>query len=201
MVEGGTLGVEVLRRLPSARARNLLRCFLAGHGLGMPAADRLQEAHRQVLSAKQDARVQIELDGASLRRHAGRLHVVRAERAPLRFARRWRGEARLELPELGGVLTLVPGSGVGVSRARLRGRAITIRLRRGGERLQPDCRRPRRSLKNLLQEAGIPPWERERLPLIFCGEQLVWVPEIGVDCAFQAARGEAAVRPAWMRWP
>jgi tRNA(Ile)-lysidine synthase len=201
MIDGGTLAVDALRRLPSARARNLLRCFLAGHGLGMPAADRLQEAHRQVLSAKQDARVQIELDGASLRRHAGRLHVVRAERAPLRFARRWRGEARLELPELGGVLTLVPGSGVGVSRARLRGRAITIRLRRGGERLQPDCRRPRRSLKNLLQEAGIPPWERERLPLIFCGEQLVWVPEIGVDCAFQAARGEAAVRPAWMRWP
>jgi tRNA(Ile)-lysidine synthase len=201
MVEGGTLAVDALRRLPSARARNLLRCFLASHGLGMPAVDRLQEALRQVLTAKQDARVQIELDGASLRRHAGRLHIVRAERAPPRFARRWRGEARLELPELGGVLTLAPASGGGVSRARLRGRAITIRLRRGGERLQPDCRRPRRSLKNLLQEAGIPPWERERLPMIFCGEQLVWVPEIGVDCAFQAARGETALRPAWMRWP
>ena len=99
------------------------------------------------------------------------------------------------------MLTLVPGSGGGVSRARLRGRATTIRLRRGGERLQPDCRRPRRSLKNLLQEARIPPWERERLPLIFCGEKLVWAPGIGVDCAFQAARGEAALRPAWMRWP
>jgi tRNA(Ile)-lysidine synthase len=201
MVEGGTLAVDALRRLPSARARNLLRCFLASHGLGMPAVDRLQEALRQVLSAKRDARVQIELDGASLRRHAGRLHVVRAERVPLRFARRWRGEARLDLPELGGVLTLVPGSGGGVSRARLRGRAITIRLRRGGERLQPDCRRPRRSLKNLLQEARIAPWERERLPLIFCGEMLVWAPGIGVDCAFQAARSEAALRPGWMRGP
>jgi tRNA(Ile)-lysidine synthase len=201
MVEGGTLAVDALRRLPSARARNLLRSFLAGHGLGMPAADRLKEALRQALSAKQDARVQIELDGASLRRHAGRLHVVRAERAPPRFARRWRGEARLELPELGGVLTLVPGSGGDVSRARLRGGAITIRLRRGGERLQPDCRRPRRSLKNLLQEARIPPWERERLPLMFCGEKLVWAPGIGVDCAFQAGRSDAALRPDWMRWP
>ena len=201
MVEGGTLAVDALRRLPSARARNLLRCFLASHGLGMPAVDRLHEALRQVLSAKQDARVQIELDGASLRRHAGRLHVVRADRAPPRFARRWRGEARLELPELGGVLTLVPASGGGVSRARLRGRAITIRLRKGGERLQPDCRRPRRSLKNLLQEARIPPWERERLPLIFRGAQLVWAPGIGVDCAFQASRGEPALRPAWVRWP
>ena len=202
MVEGGTLAVDALRRLPPARARNLLRCFLAGHGLGMPVADRLQEALRQVLSAKQDARVLVELGDFALRRHAGRLHLVRSGSAPPgHYEKLWRGEKEMALPELGGVLTLVPGSGGGVNRARLRGRAITIRLRRGGERLQPDCRRPRRSLKNLLQEARIPPWERERLPLIFCGEKLVWAPGIGVDCAFQAARGEAALRPAWMRWP
>ena len=87
--------------------------------------------------------------------------------------------------------------GAGVSLARLRGRPVTIRLRRGGERLQPDCRRPRRSLKNLLQEARIPPWERERLPLIFCGEQLIWAPGVGVDCRFQAPGAEPAVRPVW----
>ena len=202
MVEGGTLAVDALRRLPPARARNLLRCFLAGHGLGMPAADRLQEALRQVLSAKQDARLLVELGDFALRRHAGRLHLVRSGSAPpAHYEKLWRGEKEMALPELGGVLTLVPGSGRGVSRERLRGRAITIRLRRGGERLQPDCRRPRRSLKNLLQEARIPPWERERLPLIFCGEKLVWAPGIGVDCAFQAARGEPALRPAWTRRP
>jgi tRNA(Ile)-lysidine synthase len=202
MVEGGTLAVDALRRLPPARARNLLRCFLAGHGLSMPAADRLQEALRQVLSAKQDARVLVELGDFALRRHAGRLHLVRSGSAPpAHYEKLWRGEKEMALPELGGVLTLVPGSGRGVSRARLRGRAITIRLRRGGERLQPDCRRPRRSLKNLLQEARVPPWERERLPLMFCGSALVWVPGIGVDCAFQAARGEPALRPAWVRWP
>ena len=200
-IEEGALAVDALRRLLAARARNLLRYFLSRHGVSMPGVERLDEALRQALRAKRDARVEIELDGASLRRHAGRLHVVRAGPAPLRFLRRWRDEARLELPELGGVLTLVPGNGGGISRARLRGRAITIRLRKGGERLQPDCQRPRRSLKNLLQEARIPPWERERLPLIFFGEQLVWAPGIGVDCAFQAMRGEAALRPAWTRRP
>ena len=51
-----------------------------------------------------------------------------------------------------------------------------MRLRAGGERLQPDARRPRRTLKNLFQEAGVPPWERDRLPLLFCGDDLVWVP-------------------------
>ncbi len=202
MVQGGTLAVEALRRLPSARARNLLRCFLAGHGLSMPNAERLDEALRQAITAKQDAQVLVELGYFTLRRHAGRLHLVRSGSAPpAHYEKLWRGEKEIALPELGGVLTLVPGSGGGVSRARLRGRAITIRLRRGGERLQPDCRRPRRSLKNLLQEAHVPQWERERLPLMFCGNALVWAPGIGVDCAFQAARGEAALRPAWMPRP
>ncbi len=202
MIDGGTLAVDALRRLPSARGRNLLRYFLSAHGLSMPNTERLDEALRQTLAAKQDARMLVELGEFTLRRHAGRLYLVRSGSAPpAHHEKLWRGEKEMALPELDGVLTLVPGSDGGVSRARLRGRAITIRLRRGGERLQPDCRRPRRSLKNLLQEARIPPWQRERLPLIFCGEKLVWAPGIGVDCAFQAARGEAALRPAWTSWP
>ena len=201
-LDGGTLAVDALRRLPPARARNLLRHFLATRGVPMPNVERLDEALRQALSARQDARVLIELGGANLRRHAGRLHVV-PESGPLpaRYARRWRGQNEIVLPELGGVLTLARARGAGISISRLRGRPVTIRVRQGGERLQPDCRRPRRSLKNLLQEARVPPWQRERLPLIFCGEELVWAAGIGVDCAFQAVRGEAALRPAWMRWP
>jgi tRNA(Ile)-lysidine synthase len=74
---------------------------------------------------------------------------------------------------------------------------VTIRLRQGGERLRPDCKRPRRSLKNLLQEASLPPWEREALPLLFSGEHLVWAPGIGVDCDFQAAAGEPGLVVKW----
>ena len=39
----------------------------------------------------------------------------------------------------------------------------------------------------------MPAWGRARLPLIFCGEQLVWVPEIGVEYGFAADEGE----PGW----
>lgn len=198
-VEDGTLSVTALRRLAPARARNLLRYFLSTHGLNMPTADRLDEALRQVLTAKQDARVLIDLDGARLRRFRGRLHVVREARPVLAgFAKRWRGEKELALPELGGVLMLTRGHGAGISLARLRGRALTIGVRQGGERVQPDCRRPRRSLKNLFQEARIPPWQRERLPLIRCDGELVWAAGAGVDCAYHAVGDEPALRPVWV---
>ena len=201
-LESGTLAVAPLRRLPPARARNLLRYFLARQGVSMPSTERLDEALRQVIAAKPDARVLIEVGDFELRRFQNRLYAVtRFEGLPPGYSRRWRGETEIAVPELGGVLALSRARGAGISLARLRGQPVTIRLRRGGERLQPDCARPRRSLKNLLQEARIPPWERERMPLIFCGDRLVWAPGIGMDCAFQAARGQAALRPAWMRRP
>jgi tRNA(Ile)-lysidine synthase len=198
----GTLSIAALRRLPAARGRNLLRYFLASYGVTMPSAERLEEALRQALTAKQDARVRIELGGFELRRFENRLHVVAGRTEPAAgYARRWRGEKKIALPELGGVLAMPRARGTGLSLARLSGHPVTIRVRRGGESLQPDCRRPRRSLKNLLQEARIPPWERGRLPLILCGKELVWAPGIGIACTFQAARGEAAVQPAWVPSP
>jgi tRNA(Ile)-lysidine synthase len=86
-----------------------------------------------------------------------------------------------------------------VSALALAGGPVTVRSRAGGERLQPDARRPRRSLKNLLQESAIPPWERERLPLVYCGEHLVCVPQIGVDAAFQPGRRDLALFVSWQR--
>jgi len=196
-IEDGTLAVAALRRLSPARARNLLRYFISARGAALPNTERLDEALRQLLHAKQDAQVAIELEGACLRRYEGRVYLAEARGEPRPFSRRWRGEKCVELSGLGGVLTLARTAGTGISLARLRSGVVTIRSRRGGERLQPDCHRPRRSLKNLLQEARMPPWQRERIPLIFCGGKLVWGATLGIDCAFQAAAGETAVDPVW----
>jgi tRNA(Ile)-lysidine synthase len=195
--EGG-LAIAALRRLSPARARNLLRYFLVLRGVTMPGAARLDELLRQSLGAKHDARVRVDLDGIELHRFRDRLYVVpRVPPVRNEYSRRWRGERTLELHELGGVLAMVPSRGQGVSRERLRRHAVTIRLRRGGERLQPDHRRPRRSLKKLLQEARVPPWQRGCTPLIYCGEDLVWAAGVGVDCRYRAMGSEPAVRPAW----
>ncbi|MFN7087721.1 MAG: tRNA lysidine(34) synthetase TilS [Burkholderiales bacterium] len=194
----GALRVAGLRRLSPARARNLLRHFLARRGVIMPNAERLEEALRQSLTAKRDAAVRVDLGSHELRRFAQALYVV--EKAPVpaaAFAVAWRGERRLALPEFGGVMTLTKCRGSGISLARLQAKPVTVRVRRGGERLQPACRRPRRSLKKLLQESRLPPWQRERLPLLFCGSKLVWAPGIGIDCEFQAQAGETSVAPEW----
>jgi tRNA(Ile)-lysidine synthase len=102
----------------------------------------------------------------------------------------WQGESRVELGEAG-CLSFQATTGEGVN--LMRGN-VSIRFRSGGERLRPGVERPRRTLKNLLREAGIPAWQREALPLVYIDEKLAWVANIGVDSDFLVKPGE----PGWL---
>jgi tRNA(Ile)-lysidine synthase len=191
------LKVAALQALSVARAKNVVRYFLALHGVTMPNATRLAECVRQ-LRQPRAVRVVVDLGEHELRRYAGELRVVvKAPPPAAGFCRAWQGETRLRVPELGATLVMKKRRGAGVSLAKLQAAAVTVRLRQGGETLRPHARRPRRSLKNLLQEARLPPWLRKRLPLLFCGEALVYVPGVGIDAAFCALRDEPGIEPCW----
>lgn len=184
-----------------ADANRLLREFLAARGLRAPSERTLLEMLRQLGSAAPGARTALVHDGAVLRVYRDELSVGRATPAQTFAPIRWEGEMRLAIPALGGELRFRRTRSAGIDRARLESQKVTIRTRSGGERLQPDARRPRRTLKNLFQEAGIPPWERARLPLVFCGAMLAWAPGLGVDASFLASRGAAGLLPEWRRLP
>jgi tRNA(Ile)-lysidine synthase len=191
------VSVETLRTLSPPRARNLLRFLIARGGWPMPPAGRLEEALRQASGARRDARLRVDLGACELRRHANALYLLpKRAMTPAPPALTWRGEEALAVPGWG-TLTMRRTRGEGLSAARLADAPVTVRARRGGERLQPHVGRPRRAVKNLLQEAGLPEWERERLPYIYCAEKLVCIPGVAIDCHFAAARGEPGIVPVW----
>jgi len=173
----------------------LLRSWLADQGLRAPSEAKLGEMLKQL--AGSGARTAIAHDGAVLRRYRGNVFVTANAPLPAFRPRPWKGESRLALSTLGGALVFRKVRGQGIDARLLEGKEVQVRVRSGGERLQPDPRRPRRSLKNLFQEAGIPPWERERLPLLFCGADLVWAPGLGVDARYLSAAGSAGILPGW----
>ena len=197
-VRTGAFDVARLRSLTPARAKNVLRLMIAARGWAMPQAPRIEEALRQALAAKSDAAVRVNLGDCELRRHAGFLHLL-PRRNPDGDDNviTWHGERELALPGLRGVLVMARSRGKGLSTQHMAADVVTVRVRQGGERLQPAPDRPRRTLKNLLQELGMPPWQRERLPLIFCGERLACVPGVGIDSRFQARPGEPSIVPEW----
>ena len=186
--------------LPPAQRANLLRAFLALNGAAMPSEARLAEMVSQLFEARRDADVRIEHDGLTLVRFRDRIRIERLEAVVAAWERPWYGEVEVDLAEHGTVrFDLVPGEGLQVARAAEAGWRFGGRS--GGERLRPDPRRPTRTLKNLLQEQAIPPWERERMPLLFHGERLVWAPGIGIDADYACAPGTPGLRPTWLRRP
>ncbi|MDO9064121.1 MAG: tRNA lysidine(34) synthetase TilS [Sulfuricella sp.] len=191
---GDRLKVDALRGLSAARARNLLRYWLAESGMPMPSAGRLENLQQQLCSARDDAQVLVRLGGGLIRRYRSEVCLEKKALVPRpELALTWAFQDELDLPDSGGRLLFERTVGQGLSLSRLTAEPVTVRLRQGGERLRPDCRRPSRSLKNLLQEAGMPPWQRQRLPLLFSGEKLAFVPGIGAACEYRADEGEIGV--------
>jgi tRNA(Ile)-lysidine synthase len=175
-----------------AGAQDLLRKFLQTKGLRAPSEAKLVEMLKQLTGG--GARTLIEHDGVRLRLYRGKVVSDQPVAAFAPIA--WHGEPRLRIPELGGELRFRRAKGRGIDASR---KPLRVRLRAGGERLQPDAKRPRRTLKNLFQEAGVPPWERDRLPLIMCGDELVWVPGLGVDVRYRAPENAVGILPEWRK--
>ena len=87
---------------------------------------------------------------------------------------------------------------IGEGLAKSQADSFDIRFRQGGEY----CRllgRPSKSLKKLLQEAHIEPWLRDRIPVIYQGNELVCIPGIGVAETSAATPDEPGIELQWRR--
>jgi tRNA(Ile)-lysidine synthase len=197
-VHNGTLDIVRLQALNLPRAKNLLRYFLHNLGAPIPQTVQLNEMLQQLYGARQDAVATILFGNWQLSRYQGKAYAFPTlPELDEEFCVQWCGETALELPELSGTLHFESAIGHGLSLKKMQQASVTVRLRRGAERIRIDDRRPTRTLKNLLQEQGVPPWQRDRLPLLFCGETLVAVPGIGVECTYQATHEETGVILRW----
>jgi len=176
-------------------ANSALREFLATKGLRAPSEAKLIEMLKQLTG--RGSNTLIEHDGVQLRVYRSDVKIERPLAARAFQPVAWHGERKLALPELGGELRFRRARGAGIDPKWVESGALQVKLRSGGERLQPDARRPRRTLKNLFQEAGVPPWQRARMPLIYRGDDLVWAPGLGIDSRYQNAEKRAGWVPEW----
>lgn len=192
----GRLDLNGFNALSPARARNLLRFAWIAAGFRAPDTRWVEEALRQL--ANTDA-----LSETCLATSDGELHVYRREIHIVRHSPSlpedllWAGET--ELPWADGRVRFMPVTGSGIRRSLLDTGDVILKPRHGGERLKPDAKRPRRSLRKLLQEKAIPPWERACLPFLWVGGQLAWVGGLGVESAFACEPGEEGILPVWER--
>ena len=188
------LQVKTLNKLSLTRAKNVLRYWLEINHQLMPSKDLLDELLRQVLTAKKDAELKIELSkDYEIRRYKDQIYLVHKNKQTHKnYEIVWNGESEILLPN-GTKLKFKKVKGRGISLEKIKDKNLIISNRKGGESFKPDLKRPTKKIKQMLQESDLPPWERENLSLIFVGEDLAFVPNLGIDIKFQTKPKEAGL--------
>ncbi len=194
----GALSVEALMQLDPARRDNVLRLWFRDRGLAVPTARQLQQLGQDVLRAAWDATPCLRWRGAEIRRYRDNLYAM----PPLPAQDRktvlpWDLVTPLELAL--GTLRAERVLGSGLKAALCEHKRITIHFRQGGERCRLQGRLHTHSLKHLFQEAGLPPWERDRIPLVYLDDELAAVAGLWVCHPFEAQAGELGWRILWDR--
>lgn len=180
------LPVRELLALSSARRRNLLRIWLRKRGIPLPSDALLGRIERDFVMRDPGARASVEWPGAEAHRFRDMLHVIRPLPSPMPGSIPLVPGKRIDLGPLGRI-GFVADAGGGLDPKAVAG-TLELRFRTGGERLRPAGSSHRRPLKKLLQEAGVLPWMRYRLPLLFVDGRLAAVPGVAVAAEY-AGRG------------
>ena len=185
---GASLDVAGWLALAPALREPLLDHWLHARGLNAPTTAQRRQIERQCL-ARAGQLPCVRWPGAELHIWKGRLWALpSAPEIDDDWQANWHGEP-LALPD-GGELSLSDPA------ARL-ARSLRVRLRRGGERIKPDGDAHTRELRDLFQQARLPPWQRQGCPLLHAGDELVAVAD-----RWRTARGTEIFREAgaWPRW-
>jgi len=194
LILGNSLCLLSLAKLEVSRAKNVLRWWFAKNDLAMPSTEYLSEIINQLLNAKADANINIALQHLVLKRFQKKAYLLHGK-SQQAFDLTWNGGSELTLPN-GGKLLFKQVTGAGLT-LKFGMTKLRITSRDGGERFKPNALRPTRTLKHLLQEANIPPWQRECLPLIYWHDILAFVPGIGISHELQAVGDELGIEIVW----
>ncbi len=187
---GGELCVTALLELDLARRANTVRRWLSQSGVSPPAYRRLAQIIDGLCSNVGECGL-VAWDDNEVRRYRDRLYLLKARPDYAGESLTWSPPAPLTLDT--GRLRVNPTSGRGLSAQLCANAQLSVRFRTGGERALLPKRSHRSSLKKLFQAVAVPPWERNRIPLIYVDNHLAAVAGLWVFAPFVAEPSE----PGW----
>ena len=190
----GGISVAVMQSLGSARQRNLLRCWLQQLGVSDPGWNTLHQFVSEFIPGVSSGS-KFALESCDVYRHQAQLFAVQPLPEPgleaqtlrlndgaIDFSLNGNGRLRIEASQVEGICPLP--------------HALQVKYREGGESLKLKGR-PQKKLKQLLQESGMPPWQRQRVPLLFADAELVCVPGVGIAESYLAQSGQNGAQVVW----
>ena len=174
------ISVSKLQSLSLPRCKNALRHWITSSGFQPPSQAQLQQIVGSLVNASDDSHGLVNFGSAQVARYSGQLYIgIRGsfEQAP-DFEYQWSDrEHPLVITEAGWTLQI--GSHPALQSTTVQ--SLTVRNRRGGERWRSAGAEHSVSVKSLLQQRRVPPWQRSRLALVYDGDTLLCICGPGLE--------------------
>ncbi len=191
--DAGNPVVSKLLNLDETRQRNLLRYWINRRGHPLPSRRVLWQILQQMLMSREDADPRVNWADSEMRRYRDRLYLINVTAHDPAGVYSWQADQPLVLESLGQKLELVK-SDTGL-RNDILSRRLNVRFRQGGERIRPVGREGHHRLKKLFQEQAVPPWMRDRIPLLFLEDELIAVIGYWIAEDYASIGGAPAYQP------
>lgn len=171
------LSIQRLKLLSSARLLNVLRYWVRELDR-LPSRKLLEEIEKTIINSQQDTAPVITFYEYEFRKFQNGLYLLKSKNNSIPYAGdggiEWLPSSSLALTGLNIKLSHALKTGEGLSK-QLLNETLMIKFRQGGENFHPVQRKHSQRLKKLFQEAGIPPWDRESIPLVYYKDELIAV--------------------------
>ena len=188
-----TLAINQLRSFQTHEQALIIRHWFQHLKLKMPSSAFIARVQSEILNARLDGDPIVARQHYCVRRYRDKLYCLVSLMPTQLNTVYWpKGLLSLDLSNQK-ILTCVPSSS-GISRALWQESTIKVCTRQGGEKIRLPGRSGHHTLKKLFQEADIPTWERENLPLIYLDGQLAAVAGLWISADFYSVEPDNCLR-------
>jgi len=189
------IDLDKLKSLSHARQRNLLYRWIESTGMQLPSNAQLQQLITQFTEARRDSNPVMRWRSVEVRRFRNHAYLMQ----PLEqhdIGSEMHLNAEHSLSTVVGTLTATQTEGGGIWLEHGPG-SVIVRFRQGGERCHPSGRSGNHPLKKIFQELKVPPWLRDRIPLICVGDEIAAVAGLFYCHNFIAVEGQTGWEFNW----
>jgi len=180
LIDSHCLDIKKLNKLDDARLRNSLRYWFKKMSSPMPSRAVLQQIVRQIKNITHESSVQVSWAKCEVRCFREQLFWLKQSSHDASQVFDWNVKNDLLLPSIGKKLFFQKKHSIEnniefILNASILKQKIVVCFRQGGEKIKPAGRNGSHDLKSLFQEAAVPPWQRDKIPLLFLGNKLIAV--------------------------
>jgi len=187
-----TLCISQLKSYKINEQSLVIRQWFQVLNLKMPAQAFVECLQTDVLSAREDSEPELSGQGYCVRRYRDKLYCLKSVAPEIVRDSIWSaGETFLRVSDHQ-TLACVPSS-AGICREQWQKATIVVKARRGGEKIRLPGRKGHHALKKLFQEAGIPPWKRETIPLVYLNDKLAAVGDLWISADFYSEKAQDCI--------